>query len=77
MVQRFQAAFEAAEEENFIPNGYGMLPEEDEYEVWDPHETVTVARKDVTVTLLEEVWKPRAVRWILGLHLLGLVLPQV
>ncbi|KZS90983.1 hypothetical protein SISNIDRAFT_487993 [Sistotremastrum niveocremeum HHB9708] len=60
MVQRFQAAFEAAEEENFIPNGYGMLPEEDEYEVWDPHETVTVARKDVTVTLLEEVWKPRA-----------------
>lgn len=70
----FRRAVKDADEEGFIPPGYGFDPEEDEYIPWEPHEIILVARKETIIVLLEEKWRPLALRWARGLYILDDIL---
>jgi hypothetical protein len=56
----------------WVPKGYGLLPDEDEYLPWDRDQWIRVGkRREAThIILPEKTWKPRAIRWARALDLL-------
>lgn len=73
-IRDFKRAIKGADEEGFIPPNHGFDPEEDEYVPWEPHEIILVAQKEMIIVLLEEKWRPQALRWARALYILDDIL---
>lgn len=71
--QEFYAALAVLQNEQVIPAGYGLLPDE-----WDDHSYPTLevlgsgrrGRREITVSLPEIIWRPRAELWGCAVDLL-------
>lgn len=72
----FLAVLGEAEVEEDLPEGLGVLEEEQEYG-YDDHEVLRSGRrgrKELLIELPEHVWRPRAELWARGLHLMSRVM---
>lgn len=76
VVEHLLNAIDAATRENYTPQGYGYHPGEGEYEPWKARQYITVNRRDVGLTLPEEIWVPRAALWIRSIEFLTSLLVQ-
>lgn len=69
----FQEAFDIAEEDGYVPAGYGVLQDEWENGLYPETEYIGKGRKhdpSLYISLPHKVWYPRAVRWAVGLHIM-------
>lgn len=69
---QFRELLQAAQEEEYLPVGYGIAPEEWAGDVYPERETLRIGTRGIslTVDLPPEVWYPRALMWAQGLDLL-------
>ncbi|OCH85756.1 hypothetical protein OBBRIDRAFT_739382 [Obba rivulosa] len=70
----FFMVWAAIQNEPRLPNGYGVLPEEGQYEAEEIIRTGRRSRKELVVSLPAEVWEPRVWRWCKALALLNRML---
>ncbi|KAJ6455394.1 hypothetical protein C8R45DRAFT_1188039, partial [Mycena sanguinolenta] len=73
-MQLFHETLAAADGMDFIPPGYGLLPEEWEDGVYPSYEILKSGRrgsKQLRVALPDAIWRPRAERWGRGLAILN------
>ncbi|KAI0093417.1 hypothetical protein BDY19DRAFT_990059 [Irpex rosettiformis] len=71
--QVFWATLAILQEEQFIPEGYGLLVEESEDEAYPVVEILQPGRRgrqEITISLPEHVWRPRAELWGRAIDLL-------
>ncbi|TFK20428.1 hypothetical protein FA15DRAFT_546046, partial [Coprinopsis marcescibilis] len=62
------------QQDGIIPCGYDLLEEEWPEDGYPVVESVKVARKQVDITLLFEIWFRRAALWVQGLHSMSTIL---
>lgn len=79
MLSTFLEAFSLAKEDNFVPSGYGVLPEEWEGGIYPDEQYIGSerARKQnasLFIPLPHSIWYPRAVDWVIGLHIMSSIL---
>jgi hypothetical protein len=71
---QFLARLQDLVEREYIPVGYGLLPEEWEGNAYPLFETLLVGRRsggrELNISLVEPVWMHRAILWVQGLYLL-------
>ena len=70
---QFLARLQDLVERDYIPVGYGLLPEEWEGNAYSLFETLRVGRrsgKELRISLVDPVWMHRAILWVQGLYLL-------
>ena len=72
----FEGFLSQVTEQRVLPEGYGIREEE-----WDEGEYPSVEilrtgrrRKELTVNLPDAIWRPRAERWVQGLHCMSYIL---
>lgn len=70
VIQDFADAIANAQAADYTPPDYGLLVTDHNYQAWDAHITIEVARKAEKILLPTAVWEPRARQWIRGLHFL-------
>ncbi|KAJ7508019.1 hypothetical protein B0H11DRAFT_1704680, partial [Mycena galericulata] len=65
--------------EEVIPEGYGLAPEELDGNAYPHRESIHLGRggKKISVILPVDVWWPRAVRWAQGLDLMTRILVEI
>jgi hypothetical protein len=70
--QQFWLALAHVQEHGLVPRGYGFRPEEEGYGCWNDIEYLTVGKKrsgkNHKCSLPQEIWHPRAVRWVQALE---------
>jgi hypothetical protein len=70
---RFIERLQELVKREYIPVGYGLLPEEWEGDTYPLFETLRVGRrggKEISISLVEPMWMHRAILWVQGLYLL-------
>ena len=80
MVSVFQEALNVAQEDGYIPVGYGVLPDEWDDGQYSETEYIGKERKhdpSLYIPLPHTVWYPRAVRWSVGLHIMDSLLSEM
>ena len=77
--QTFFAALYALSDEPGLPEGYGLLPQEmaNGYEVVEVIHSGRRGRKELSIDLPEQIWRPRTELWGKALHLLNTILYTV
>ncbi|KAL0568312.1 hypothetical protein V5O48_013680 [Marasmius crinis-equi] len=76
----FSQALGKIEEENNIPEGCGILPEEWENGEYPSYELLRSGKKgtrELRVDMPDHIWRPRAERWVQALHTLNYMLEFV
>ncbi|KAF8595195.1 hypothetical protein BDV93DRAFT_457440, partial [Ceratobasidium sp. AG-I] len=76
----FQDAFNIAQEDEYIPVGYGVLQDEWENGQYPETEYIGKVRKhdpSLYIPLPHAVWYPRAVKWSVGLHVMDSLLSEM
>jgi len=77
--QHFNAAFHRCMVENLLPSGYGICPEEWVNGTYPTMENIPTGRrgsKELSIRLTDEIWRPRAEKWVRGLYLLNCILNE-
>ncbi|KAJ8086154.1 hypothetical protein PM082_004976 [Marasmius tenuissimus] len=72
-LELFERALGAAEERGFLPEGYGVLPEEWEDGEYPSYELLRSGKKgtrEIRVDLPDHIWRPRAEKWAQSLDIL-------
>lgn len=72
-VLAFQEAVQTAQTDGFVPSGFGLIEDEEDFEAWNPAFVIKVARKEEEILLPESIWRRRAVHWVRGLHILNYI----
>ncbi len=69
---QFREVLRAAQEEEYIPDGYGITPQEWETGEYPDREVLRIGARGVslTVDLPMDIWYPRALMWVQGLDVL-------
>ncbi|KAI0734720.1 hypothetical protein BC629DRAFT_1585879 [Irpex lacteus] len=69
---QFREVLQAAQEEEYIPDGYGITPQEWETGEYPDREVLRIGARGVslTVDLPMDIWYPRALMWVQGLDVL-------
>ncbi|KAK1220201.1 hypothetical protein PQX77_017052 [Marasmius sp. AFHP31] len=76
----FSRALAAAEEQEVIPDGYGIRPEEWEDGEYPSYELLRSGKKgtrELRVDLPDHIWRPRAEKWVRALDILNYILEFV
>lgn len=75
----FFQTLEELEANEYIPDGYGLTPEELGDEGYPTCESIHLGRggKKISVILPVDMWWPRALRWAQGLDLMTRILVQI
>ena len=76
----FHDALAIAREENIVPYGYGLHPEEldgDDYPTLEIIRSSRRGRREIEVGLPDHIWRPRGLLWIQGLDILTRLLEDV
>ncbi|KAJ7488184.1 hypothetical protein FB451DRAFT_1025939, partial [Mycena latifolia] len=75
----FFDALRVVQEEEIIPEGYGLTPDELDGGVYPARESIHLGRggKKISVPLPLDVWWPRALRWAQGLELMTRLLIEI
>lgn len=74
--RRLWRQLEYQQRSQIVPVGYGFLPGEDGYGMYDPVETLDVGvgtKKPCPIILPEAVWLPRTVLWVQALEAMTLL----
>jgi hypothetical protein len=69
--QAFQDLMLRMSQGDLIPDGYGILPEEWGDEGYPTYEVIPAGRnrrRELRVSLPDQIWRPRAVVWVQGLY---------
>lgn len=72
----FQGLVTSLLQQNAIPSGYGMLPEEwdDDYPPYEPIYSGRRGGRTLDISLPDHIWRPRAEVWVQALHSMNEVL---
>ncbi|THU95844.1 hypothetical protein K435DRAFT_611227, partial [Dendrothele bispora CBS 962.96] len=73
----FRETLQGALDENRLPPGYGILPDEWHDEQYPTVEVICTGRKggkELSVWLPDFIWRPWAKLWVLGLFILDCIL---
>lgn len=75
----FLNTLEELRTEEYLPDGYGLTPEELDGATYPVRESIHLGRggKKISVVLPLEMWWPRAVRWAQGLELMTRILIEI
>lgn len=76
----FHQAFNTVCEEEIIPAGYNILPNEWGEDGYPSIEVLRVGRRgrrEITVGLADEIWRPRAILWVQAVEVITRVLDLV
>lgn len=69
----FREALRLVREQGIIPAGYNILPQEWEDGIYPTIEVIRAGRRgrrDITVGLDDEIWRPRAILWVQAVEVL-------
>ncbi|KAL0056669.1 hypothetical protein AAF712_016725 [Marasmius tenuissimus] len=79
-LELFKTALAAAEEQGFLPEGYGVLPgewEDGEYPSYELLRSGKKGTREIRVDLPNHIWRPRAEKWVQALDILVYMLEFV
>lgn len=73
----FHEAFRLVQEQEIVPVGYNILPHEWDNGIYPSIEVIRTGRRgrrEITVGLDDEIWRPRAILWVQAVDVLTRVL---